>query len=536
MIITSASKEKTPLIRSVNPPHSKPSVRALLSIALGILAICLLCPLLFWPTQSDDDATPSPRTVKKLLRDLDSKLQGRIVRPSDLHFEQASHVWNQRTEPPLAVVEVAHEQDVTVAIPILAALYKEHNIPYRIRSGGHHYAGWSGVKSGIILSLSELNHIKFHPESSSVATLGPAVRVQDILNDVLLKHNYSSVIGFCRTVAVGGYILGGGQGLLARQYGLGLDNLVGARLVLVNGTAIATNAKTHPDIFWALRGAGQNNFGVVTQMEYQFYPSQDEHVMANLTVPAADMPHFFHTLGELESDLPGQVGAFMTNGNADERGDFSIALWYACSDELDIAFGQEFLQNLLLRLAPSLDFIIKPFSWYDLSINRLPNHEGKMVRIWNGFLFPEQNTLTASKKIMQLLQAACQETEYAILGVELWGGAISELEPEATAFYWRQAIYNVRLVLLVPSDLNSARHRYEADIAKLDPYWQEIDKYLNGTYLNYAEASLTKQEYAAMTYGGNLQKLVDLKQELDPDDAFCNPQSVPIPQQRMKAE
>ena len=186
-----------------------------------------------------------------------------------------------------------------------------------------------------------------------VASLGPAVRVQDILQGVHRKYNYSSVIGMCRTVAVGGYSLGGGQGLLARRYGLGADNVVGTRLVLANGTRIdvTTTADTYddpsrnqkhnrPDILWALRGAGQNNFGVVTEIRYKFYPSQDEQVFLNTMIPMRDMPRFFHDLANVESELPGQVGAFLSAGNKIESDKYSIFLWYSCESQEDLATGK----------------------------------------------------------------------------------------------------------------------------------------------------------------------------------------------------
>ena len=133
-----------------------------------------------------------------------------------------------------------------------------------------------------------------------------------------------------------------------------------------------------------------------------------------------------------------------------------------------------------------------------------------------------------SKQIWNRFQAACGETEFASFGIELWGGATSQVDPEATAFHWRGAVYNVHLWLEVPTSIEDARKRYASDVATLDTYWQGIAKHLVGIYVNYAEASLTRQEYATATYGGNLEPLMKLKQELDPDDVFHNPQSIPV--------
>jgi FAD/FMN-containing dehydrogenase len=215
--------------------------------------------------------------ILELLHQLDGQLEGSVILRNtnddndaeEEVFERAAHVWNQVTQLPLAVVEVATEEDVRKALPLLiTSSLPPYQIPFRIRSGGHHYAGWSGMPDGIILSLSHLNKIEgldqlvvvvprngttnateLSSDDASIALwVGPVVRVQDVLQQVHVPHHYSSVIGMCRTVAVGGYALGGGQGLWARNYGLGLDQLVGARLVLANGTMVTTHAAHRPDI------------------------------------------------------------------------------------------------------------------------------------------------------------------------------------------------------------------------------------------------------------------------------------------------
>jgi FAD/FMN-containing dehydrogenase len=522
--------------------------------------------------------------ILELLHQLDGQLEGSVILRNtnddndaeEEVFERAAHVWNQVTQLPLAVVEVATEEDVRKALPLLITFsLPPYQIPFRIRSGGHHYAGWSGMPDGIILSLSHLNKIEgldqlvvvptngttnateLSSDDASIALwVGPVIRVQDVLQQVHVPHHYSSVIGMCRTVAVGGYALGGGQGLWARNYGLGLDQLVGARLVLANGTMVTTHAAHRPDILWALKGAGQNNFGVVTKLHYRFHPSYDRQVFLSGTIAHDDMPRFFHKLARMEEEslIPGAIGAFVSNGDTVDT--YSMIFWYTCFQEQDIPMGEEYLKNNIIPLlvvpssskddnkngdndnanveetsSSTTTANVSVGSWYDLSMTQVPLREGNYVRIWNGFFMKEQNTMEACQDLWDLVRSARELSEYAKVGIELWGGAISDKDPTDTAFYWRQGIYNVHLWLTVPTNLTdeNAHERFDRDRLALERIWEQMARqYLTGTYLNYAEASLKDDEYARVTYGGNLERLVELKQELDPSNVFSNPQSIPL--------
>ena len=146
-------------------------------------------------------------------------------------FQDASHIWNQITLPPLAVIEVHDEEDIVKVLPYLIRFQKDYDIPFRIRSGGHHYASWFGIENGIILSLTSsnfFNRIHHFDEMTGIATFGPSVRVEEILMEILVKRGYGSTVGVCSAVGEGGFILGGGIGFVGRQHGLVLDNIISA--------------------------------------------------------------------------------------------------------------------------------------------------------------------------------------------------------------------------------------------------------------------------------------------------------------------
>jgi FAD/FMN-containing dehydrogenase len=130
------------------------------------------------------------------------------------------------------------------------------------RSGGHCFAGRSST-DGIVLDLAWLDTITVADDG--IATIGAGARLAQVYA-ALHEHGRTIPAGCGDTVGIAGLTLGGGIGLLGRKHGLTCDRLVGARVVLADGRIVATDHDREPDLFWALRGAGGGQFGVVTEL------------------------------------------------------------------------------------------------------------------------------------------------------------------------------------------------------------------------------------------------------------------------------
>jgi len=161
---------------------------------------------LLGPYLDGDGARGRRKAVKALLK-LAPDLDGEIFFHDDAKFCEASEVWQQGLAPPLAVIEVASEADVQLALPALADIYLDRGVPFRVRSGGHSYAGFSTIQRGIVLSLQRLNHYTFD-EATGIVTMEPAVRVQALLDGILVPEGFGGVTGECPGVAEGGFVLG----------------------------------------------------------------------------------------------------------------------------------------------------------------------------------------------------------------------------------------------------------------------------------------------------------------------------------------
>jgi hypothetical protein len=258
-------------------------------------------------TGSDEEDQRKQQILHALTK-LDEEMEGDIVLVSSKEkFETAARVWRQGLEPPLAVIEAKTQQDVEKALPILTGLAKDFQLDFRVRSGGHSPAGYSTVGSeGVVLSLSKLTSLTLHHSNrtetnTTTFVMEPGVRVEQFLHDVLDQGGYGGVVAEAAGVAMGGFILGGGYGFQSRMYGLGIDNVVQIRVVLTNG--VVKDVEEGDDLFWALRGAGGGNLGVVTEVIYRVYPSKDMKLAATVKVPFVEVVNFLQKLGQKEPEL-----------------------------------------------------------------------------------------------------------------------------------------------------------------------------------------------------------------------------------------
>ena len=197
-----------------------------------------------------------------LAKDLD----GLLIRPGDSRYQDAKRLFQPQYDSltPSAVAYVSGAHDVATAL----AFARRFGVPVTSRSGGHSYAGWSSG-SGLILDVGKLGTVS---ASSGQATVGAGARLIDVYTG-LADQGVTIPAGSCPTVGVAGLTLGGGVGVTGRAYGLTCDSLTGAEVVTADGTIRQVGADQDADLFWALRGGGGGNFGVVTSLSYRTHPA-----------------------------------------------------------------------------------------------------------------------------------------------------------------------------------------------------------------------------------------------------------------------
>ncbi|MGA4841030.1 FAD-binding oxidoreductase [Streptomyces sp. G45] len=219
-------------------------------------------------------AATAPASLAALARDLD----GTLVRPNEAAWATARQLYNTRFDDlkPTAVAYVAHPDDIRTTL----AYARAHDIRVAIRNGGHSYAGWSSGTGRLVVDVSKLNRVR---ASGRTATIGGGAKLIDVYRSLAAK-GVTIPAGSCPTVGISGLTLGGGHGVVSRAYGLTCDSLTSATLVTADGKLITADKSRHKDLFWALRGAGNGNFGVVTELTFRTHPAP-QAVSAYLTWP-----------------------------------------------------------------------------------------------------------------------------------------------------------------------------------------------------------------------------------------------------------
>lgn len=193
-------------------------------------------------------------------------LHGRLIRPEDADFDEARTLYNAMIDKrPRLIVCCANVADVMAAV----RFGRQSGLPTAIRGGGHNGPGLALVDDGLVIDLSAMKGIRVDADARRVR-VEPGYCWGDV-DHVTHAFGLATVSGIISSTGVGGLTLGGGHGYLTRKYGLAIDNLVSADVVMANGQLVHANESEHPDLFWAIRGGG-GNFGVVTSFEFRLHP------------------------------------------------------------------------------------------------------------------------------------------------------------------------------------------------------------------------------------------------------------------------
>jgi FAD/FMN-containing dehydrogenase len=206
------------------------------------------------------------KLTSEQLQDLDSRVQGRLLRPGDQGWHDAVAIWNgMAAKTPALVLQPTSSRDVAAAV----SFARDHSLLLSIKGGGHNIAGTSIAEDGLTLDLSGMREVAVDPDAK-LAHVGSGCLLGDV-DQATQKHGLATVLGFVSETGVAGLTLGGGFGYLTRRFGWTVDNLAEVEVVCADGAIRTANRDEHPELFWALRGGG-GNFGVVTRFSFRLHP------------------------------------------------------------------------------------------------------------------------------------------------------------------------------------------------------------------------------------------------------------------------
>jgi FAD binding domain len=200
------------------------------------------------------------------VEELRENFRGEVIRRGDLQYEHARSVYNAMVDrKPELILRCRDVADVITAVQY----GRESGLPIAVRGGSHSVAGFASVDEGLVIDLRNMNGVLVDPDRRQATVQGGAL-VGD-LDHATHVFGLATPTGTVSTTGIGGLMLGGGHGYLSRQYGLTIDNLDSADVVLADGRFVRASEDDHEELFWALRGGG-GNFGVVTAFTLRLHP------------------------------------------------------------------------------------------------------------------------------------------------------------------------------------------------------------------------------------------------------------------------
>ncbi len=445
------------------------------------------------------------------------ELTGRVVRPADAAYEQARRGWNLlHAHRPAAVVYARDAEDVVQAV----AWAREQGMPLRVRSGGHCLEGWNSVDDGLVVDVSELKGVETDAGAGTV-TVGAGLDQLEAVT-ALAAAGVAVPTGTEGSVGLVGATLGGGFGLLTRAFGMACDHLVAADVVVASGDVgaelLTVDVAQHPDLLWALRGAGNGSFGVVTSLTYRVHPLT-EAILVTATWPglSALAPLFAawqssapHTDDRLTSQLEihrEEVVLFAVLASGDGADALRLLAPVLGVGDPTVATRRAPWGEVYAGLQIPLED--EPASWVFAS------------QLVSAPFPPEAVEVVATF----MAQAPTPECNYF---TNAFGGALRRAEPEGgAAFAHRDALFYAEPgagwgerggIPAADDPLTPVCRAWVADFAAA------LAPYVDGAYVNVPNAGMPDWERAY--WGDGVDRLRAVKAAYDPHDVFSYEQSV----------
>lgn len=459
------------------------------------------------------------------------------------------------TRPPcvLQPQNTAHVQSIVRQV-------KAQKLRLTIRCGGHSYAGFSTAleKNSILMDLRKMNKAKLNIQEDTV-TIDAGCQWGEVYRTLINGDHNGFIVngGRCPYVGVGGFILGGGLGPFTRSFGMGSDTLLEATVVTASGEVVQVKRSDSRDsdngrLFWALQGAGQANFGVVTQMKLkiQHLDSQDGWVVGGrfLWFPKDKMDQLLPTMNAFyKVDWPSKITLDSTwlCDLRDGMGDgVRFSVYYDGPKKefdklIDENIANEDVRKQLKKRAlpePSTRFLYETLEeqWFDETKKFFA--ENKTYRIFASFVFTREQITNNVEKITQILQDEMKTFRRLYTGETVsldivWihsGGQASKPKPTDTAFFWREALYHTYVEVLWRDKWMELNMR--GFMSKMKQKLRPFSLAKAASFLNFPDRDLVKGAYERAYFGENRQELRRVKQIWDKDNLFDWPQGIQLPQ------
>lgn len=400
------------------------------------------------------------------------------------------------------------------------------------RGGGHSFEDYSlGGRDGVlVVDMAGFTELTYN-RAASTAVVGAGWRLGPLYLALWNAGKVTIPAGNCVSVGVAGHALGGGWGFSSRKFGLVADNIVAAQMVLANGTVVTATATQNPDLFFALRGAGANSFGIVTQFTFRVHDVSFPvtHFRYQWTAKSQQFQNFkaFQTWG---AGAPAEISASFY---LDPAGNSNIEGTYLGPKSKLPAL----LTTFLTTAAPPVSTSIEELTWIQLILvnaGNAANSDVNWLKLQTNFQLPTKtfkakslfvNAPGLSDAGINAMLAAMRSgpNQNAYFLYDLFGAqsAINSVARSATSFVHRSSLFSIQAVAYWGANAGEAA----GDTAFINNFYQSVRPFATSeAYQNYIDRDMALSAY----YGSNLGALVAGKRKWDPRNVFNFPQSIPL--------
>jgi FAD/FMN-containing dehydrogenase len=514
--------ERTGLVRRLRSARTARMTRREFLRRSGQAAIGLgIASQLGWQIGcGDGSSSGSSGPSEAAWRELAASLQGMLLRPGNPTYAQTGLPSNlaYTSIRPQGIALCAGAADVQTSV----RWARDNGLPAVPRSGGHNYAGYS-TTTGLLVDLSLMDTIEIDRDAGVVdlgagALLGP-------IDDAAGALAVTVSGGRCIPVGIGGLVLGGGIGFNARSFGLTCDTLLQTRIVTADAELLTCSESEHPDLFWAVRGGGGGNFGINVDFGLRVFPVTTASVYCLEWDDPDDFAAAWSAMQDIAFAAPDAFSMILAVA-IDENGPLDGA-----RNQLVQAIGQLIGPQAELRdlLAPAFaaaepsTSTIEELSFADATVFLQQQGNPDAFLSKSAYLaapLPDAGVATLLDWIPRFPPAS-RAADFAIF---TWGGAISRVPPDATAFANRSGAF----VIEGDSSWHPDDPQSIVDASKdwIQGLFADLQPYFSGAaYQNFIDP--TQSDWQHAYYGANFPRLVQVKSTYDPTNFFRFAQSIP---------
>lgn len=455
-----------------------------------------------WIEGRESQLSTSFTVEANVLKELRSTMKGTIVTPEDKVYDETRQIWNGAINHHPALIAICETVDDVQSAVRAAGKY---HLPVSVRSGGYDWAGRSVRNHGLVVDLSSMKKVVVDARSQTAMVQGGAT-AGDVVA-AATPHGLTAVVGTLGKIGMAGLTLAGGYGPLSTRFGLALDNLIAAELILADGRQVKASSSENTDLFWGLRGGG-SNFGVVTSIKIRLHPVR-KVLAGKVLFPWPDAQSVLGGFARVMSSAPDELSVTVGVGSGP---DGKPAVFMAPFWSGDLEQGEEIIAGLQKLGSPLMTGVHsmsyeEVFGLFEANAPK-GRHYMQQTR-WLPEITP--------KTINDLIEAGeTKMSPFSLVGVQSFHGAPTRLALKDTAFGLRKKHFMAQIIAAweASDNDNAAKHQQWArDVSQ-----KLASSAFPGGYPNLLGPDEHAQIVAA--YGSNTDRLREVKRRFDPENVF----------------